>query len=577
MEPGQPHVWHQAKHNIAFDWHIGNRETAEELFARAAHVTRLRVVNNRIIVSSMEARAALAEYDPAEDRWTLYANTQGGWLIKDVLAKSVFNLPPDKFRVLTPDVGGGFGMKIFPYPEHALVCYAARKLGRPVKWTSERSEAFLCDTQGRDNITDGEIAVDAEGKFLALRTRNLANMGAYLSTFGPAIPTVAGTGVLASVYGFKAVYANVVGVFTNTVPVDAYRGAGRPESNYLVERLIDAAARELGIDRVEIRRRNMVPPSAMPHKTPVGKEYDSGDFVRVLEAGLRNFDWAGFPARRAESRRRGMRRGIGMSYYLEATGGDPSERAEIRFADDGFVDVYVGTQSTGQGHETAYVMLTADRLGIDGEKVPRQAGRHRHHPDRRRHRRRPQPLLRGPGHPRHHRYRHREGQARRVRGARGRGRRHPLRERAVLDRRHRSRHRHHRTCGDAAEEARRRPGRDAARCRRGGGDRQAHFPEWLPHGGGRGRSRDRPRHGAALLRHRRCRQRDQPADRPRPGAWRRGAGDRPGGVRADGLRSRTRASSSPAASWTTRCRGRETFPISASTWSKSPASATRSA
>ena len=369
MEPHRPQVWQRAKHNIAFDWHTGNREATEALFAKASHVTRLRVVNNRIIVSSMEARAAIAEYDAAEERWTLRTNTQGGWLIKDVLAKMAFKLPPAKFRILTPDVGGGFGMKIFPYPEHVLTCYAARKLGRPVKWVSERSEAFLSDTQGRDNITDGELAIDAQGKLLALRTRNVANMGAYLSTFGPAIPTVAGTGVLASVYGFQAVYANVVGVFTNTVPVDAYRGAGRPESNYLVERLIDAAARELKIDRAEFRRRNMVPPSAMPHTTPVGKVYDSGDFGRVLDAALKNADWSGFAPRRAESVRAGKRRGIGMSYYLEATGGDPTERAEIRFADDGFVDVFVGTQSTGQGHETAYVMLTADRLGIDGDKI----------------------------------------------------------------------------------------------------------------------------------------------------------------------------------------------------------------
>ncbi|MBN8910198.1 MAG: molybdopterin-dependent oxidoreductase, partial [Rhodospirillales bacterium] len=295
-------------------------------------------------------------------------NTQGGWLIKNLMAP-LFGAEPDKFRVITPDVGGGFGMKLFLYAEHVLTCYAARKLGRPVKWTSERSEAFLCDTQGRDNVTLGELAVDKDGKFLALRTRNLANMGGYLSNFGPYIPTYAGTSVLASVYGFQQVYANVIGVFTNTVPVDAYRGAGRPEANYLVERLVDAAARELGIDRVELRRRNMVPPSAMPHSTPVGKTYDSGDFVRVLDAALAKMDWNGFAGRRAEATRRGKRRGIGLSYYLEATGGDPTERAEIRFADDGFVDVYVGTQSTGQGHETAYVQLTADRLGIDGDKV----------------------------------------------------------------------------------------------------------------------------------------------------------------------------------------------------------------
>jgi len=211
--------------------------------------------------------------------------------------------------------------------------------------------------------------MDKDGRFLALRTRNVANMGAYLSTFAPYIPTGAGTGVLASVYGFQAIYANVIGVFTNTVPVDAYRGAGRPESNYLVERLIDAAAREIGVDRVELRRRNMVKPDAMPHKTPVGKLYDSGDFSIVLDAALAKVDWAGFESRRAEAASRGKRRGIGLAYYLEATGGAPTERAEIRFAEDGYVDVYVGTQSTGQGHETAYVQLTVNQLGVDGDRV----------------------------------------------------------------------------------------------------------------------------------------------------------------------------------------------------------------
>jgi carbon-monoxide dehydrogenase large subunit len=270
---------------------------------------------------------------------------------------------------VTPDVGGGFGMKLFLYAEHVLTCYAARKLGQPVKWAADRGEAFLCDTQGRDNITLGELAIDADGQFLALRTRNVSNMGAYLSTFAPYIPTYAGTSVLSSVYGFQAIYANVLGVFTNTVPVDAYRGAGRPESNYLVERLVDAAARELGVDRVELRRRNMVTPEAMPHSTPVGKTYDSGDFRIVLDAALLKMDYAGFPERRATAAAAGKRRGIGLAYYLEATGGDPTERAEIRFAEDGFVDVYVGTQSTGQGHETAYVQLTAAQLGIDGEKI----------------------------------------------------------------------------------------------------------------------------------------------------------------------------------------------------------------
>ncbi len=362
-------VWPQAPGNVCFDWETGDKARTEALFAEAAHVTQLTVVNNRIVVASMEARAATAAYDAATGRFTLHTNTQGGWGIKDMLGKDIFHLPAEQFRVVTPDVGGGFGMKLFLYAEHVLTCYAARKLGRPVRWASERSEAFLCDTHGRDNITRGEIALDKDGKFLALRTRNVANMGAYLSTFAPFIPTGAGTKVLASVYGFQAIYANVLGVFTHTVPVDAYRGAGRPESNYVVERLIDAAAAEVGIDRIELRRRNMVPPSAMPYVTAMQQTYDSGEFQRVLDAALEKIDWAGFPGRRARSAAKGLKRGIGMSYYLEATGGAPSERAEIRFAEDGFVDVFVGTQSTGQGHETAYVQLTVDQLGVDGSKV----------------------------------------------------------------------------------------------------------------------------------------------------------------------------------------------------------------
>jgi carbon-monoxide dehydrogenase large subunit len=367
-DAGAPSVWPEVQRNIVFDWEFGDRAKTDAQFAKAAHVTRLTLVNNRIVVSSMEARASIADFDAATGRWTLYANTQGGWLVKGLIAP-LFQAEPDRFRIITPDVGGGFGMKLFLYAEHVLTCYAARKLGRPVKWASERSEAFLCDTQGRDNLTLGELAIDADGKFLALRTRVVANMGAYLSNFGPYIPTIAGTSVIASVYGFQAVYANVVGVFTNTVPVDAYRGAGRPESNYLMERLVDAAARDLKIDRTELRRRNMVPTSAMPHTTPYGTTYDSGDFRMVLDAALKSMDYAGFAARRAEAAKRGKRRGLGLAYYLEATGGDPTERAEIRFADDGGVDVFVGTQSTGQGHETAYVQLTSQRLGIDAENI----------------------------------------------------------------------------------------------------------------------------------------------------------------------------------------------------------------
>ena len=368
-DPAAPCVWETIAGNLCFDWEAGDRAETERLFAEAAHVTRLTVINNRVVVASMEGRVAIGEYDATTERFTLHANTQGAWLVKRLLAEEVFHLPQDRFRVVTNDVGGGFGMKLFVYPEHVMVLFAARALGRPVKWTSERTEAFLSDTHGRDNITLGELALDRDGRFLALRTRTLANMGAYLSTFGPFIPTGAGTKVLASVYGFRAVHAHVLGILTNTTPVDAYRGAGRPEANYVVERLIDQAARETGIDRVELRRRNMVPPTAMPWRTPIGVAYDSGEFATVLDAALARADWHGFAQRREEAARRGRKRGIGLAYYLEATGGAPSERAEIRFNDDGTVDVLVGTQSTGQGHETAYVMLTAHELGIPPEKI----------------------------------------------------------------------------------------------------------------------------------------------------------------------------------------------------------------
>jgi carbon-monoxide dehydrogenase large subunit len=366
-QPGAPAVWPEVKDNIAFDWEAGDKAKTDAAFARAAHVTRLTVINNRVVVASMEARAAVASWSGG--KLTLHTNTQGSWQVRNMLANHVLKIPPEDIHVLTPDVGGGFGMKLFLYAEQVLVAFAARRLGRPVKWASERTEAFLSDTHGRDNITLGELALDRDGRFLALRTKNWANMGAYFSNYAPFIPTGAGTKVLASVYGFEAIHANVLGVMTHTVPVDAYRGAGRPESNYLVERLIDTAARELGLDRVELRRRNMVPRSAMPYVSAMGQRYDSGDFARLLDAALARMDWAGFEKRRAEAAKRGKKRGIGMAYYLEATGGGPTENAKVVFAEDGMVDVHVGTQSTGQGHETAYAMLTSHELGIPLEKI----------------------------------------------------------------------------------------------------------------------------------------------------------------------------------------------------------------
>ncbi len=300
-QPGQPQVWDSAPNNTCFDWHVGDAAKVDALVKSAAHVTRLRVVNNRVVVASMEARAAVAEYDAARGHLTLSTNTQGSWLLRNLLAKSIFKVETDKVRVVTPDVGGGFGMKLFLYPEHVLTCFAARELKRAVKWTSERSEAFQSDTHGRDNITIGELALDKDGKFLAMRTKNWAGMGAYLNTFAPFIPTGAGTKVLASVYGFEAIHAQVIGVLTHTVPVDAYRGAGRPESNYLVERLIDTAAAEMGIDRIAMRRANMVPSSAMPYVSAMGQRYDSGEFVQLMDSALAKIDWDGFPARKAEA------------------------------------------------------------------------------------------------------------------------------------------------------------------------------------------------------------------------------------------------------------------------------------
>lgn len=368
MQPGQPQIWPEAPNNRVFDWETGNKDKTDALFAAAARTVKLTLENNRVVVASMEARVALAAFDAASGRFTLHVPTQGVWVQKKLLAK-IFGMAEDRFLVRTDDVGGGFGMKIFIYPEQVLTLFAARALGRPVKWTSERGEAFLTDTHGRANLTHAELALDQDNNFLALRVHNIADMGAYLSTYAPMIPTMAGTKVLSSVYRFQAVHARVEGVFTNTVPVDAYRGAGRPESNYIMERLIDVAARQLKLDPAALRRQNYIPPAAFPWTSAMNLTYDSGEFAATAETALTAIDWAGFPARRAEAARLGKRRGIGMAYYLEATGGAPTERAEIRFAADGYVDVYVGTQSTGQGHETAYTQIVADQLGVDFDRI----------------------------------------------------------------------------------------------------------------------------------------------------------------------------------------------------------------
>ena len=369
LEPGKPQVHDAAPSNLCFDWEHGDARKVERAFKSAAHVVGLEIVNNRLIGHAMETRGAIAEPGPGKGRLTLTVSTQGGWLVRDVIAKSILHARPETLRVVTPDVGGGFGIKIFPYPEYALVAWAARKLARPVKWIAERGESFLADTMGRDNVSRAELALDEDARILAIRVDTIANLGAYLSTFAPFIPTFAHLKVSPGVYDVGALHLRVRGVFTNTTPVDAYRGAGRPEAIYLIERLIDRAARELGLDAAEIRRRNFVPAKAMPFRTVAGETYDSGAFETVMDTALANADRKSFANRRRESEARGLRRGLGICCYIESTMGDAEERAAIRFEDDDTVRVLVGTQSTGQGHETAFAQVLHERLGVPFEAI----------------------------------------------------------------------------------------------------------------------------------------------------------------------------------------------------------------
>lgn len=362
-------VHDQAADNKAFDWAFGDAEAVDAKFQAAAHVTKLDLINNRLVAHSMEPRAAIASWDAGAEKLTFYANTQGGWPVKGYLADAVLKVKPEQVRVITPDVGGGFGAKIFYYPEHGAIAWASRQIGRPVRWIPERGDAFVSDAQGRDHVTHAELALDADHKILGMRVQTTANLGAYLSMFAPFIPTMAALKVLPGVYDVQALHYQVNGMFTNTVPVDAYRGAGRPESIYMMERLIDKAARDLKIDPTDIRRKNFIQPAAMPFKTAAGEEYDTGEFAKVMDTALANADWKGLAGRRAASAAAGKRRGIGMCYYIESTMGNGNENAVINFRDDDSVEILVGTQSNGQGHETAYAQIVNEKLGIPIDRI----------------------------------------------------------------------------------------------------------------------------------------------------------------------------------------------------------------
>ena len=375
-------VHDEASNNISFDWAIGDKDEVDKVFDGADHVTSIEIVNNRLIANAIEPRAAIGDYDSATQKYTLYTTTQAPHLIRLLMGAFVLQIPEHNLRIVAPDVGGGFGSKAFHYAEEAMVTWAAAQLGRPVKWTAERSESFVSDAHGRDHVTTAELALDSSGKFLGLREKTYANMGGYLSTLAPLIPTYLHSTLMAGVYTTPLIYSNIIAVFTNTVPVDAYRGAGRPEATYILERLVDRAAREMGIDQVEIRRKNFIQPDQFPYQTPVALEYDSGDYEATLASALKGADVDGFEARKAEAAKNGKLRGLGYSTYIEACGAAPSaiagalgaraglyESANVRVHPTGSITVFTGSHSHGQGHETAFAQLVSEQIGVDLENV----------------------------------------------------------------------------------------------------------------------------------------------------------------------------------------------------------------
>ncbi|MGA2548581.1 MAG: xanthine dehydrogenase family protein molybdopterin-binding subunit [Burkholderiaceae bacterium] len=383
---GAKNVVHDAApDNVCYRWSLGNQAEIDAVFANAPHVTRLEFKNNRLIPNAIEPRAANASYNPADDSYTLYVTSQNPHVHRLLICAFVLGIPEHKLRVVAPDVGGGFGSKIFVYVEETALVWASKRIKRPIKWTCERSESFQTDAHGRDHATIAELACDPQGKFLGMRVHTKANLGAYLSTFASSVPTILYATLLAGQYTTPKIYCHVTGVFTNTTPVDAYRGAGRPEATYVVERLVETAARELKIDPAEIRRRNFI--REFPYQTPVALAYDTGNYEAHMAAAIELADVAGYAGRKAASEAKGLKRGIGYSAYIEACGLAPSnvagalgaraglyEAGEVRVHPTGKVTIFTGSHSHGQGHETTFAQVVAQRLGIPLEDVDIQHG-----------------------------------------------------------------------------------------------------------------------------------------------------------------------------------------------------------
>ncbi len=367
--PDAPQLHEAAPGNVCLDWRYGDQKAIAKAFKNAAHVTRLKLVNSRIVVASMEPRGAVAEYDAAHERFTLHVGCQGAFGLSNSLAKGVMNLEPGQVRVRSYDIGGSFGMKAPTYPEYVALLHAARALGRPVKWIDERTESFVSDTHGRHAVVEGALALDADGNFLAVTIEGLGSLGAYVTGFGPAIPCVNIVKNTVSLYKTPLIGVVTRCVVTNTTPVSAFRGAGRPEANYYMERLLEAAARETGRDPVALRRQNAIPPEAMPYKAASGLEYDSGEFETVLDLCLERADWEGFTERREASEIAGRLRGRGIGFYLEVTAPPGKEMGGIRFEPDGDVTIITGTLDYGQGHRSTFAQILCAKLGVPFERV----------------------------------------------------------------------------------------------------------------------------------------------------------------------------------------------------------------